>query len=292
MLILGFFLLEVGFAAYCTAGPTSVQDSNLGAVHLQEIDDRTNCPGQAGVVDLTNLVANLAPGNEYTISWDVSTCGQSYTRASAAWIDFNGNQIFEPTEQIGFHLTTSQNPTETVSVTFTVPTTAQSGTTTRLRVMVVETSSMTIDPCSIYAYGGAKDFSIQFGTPKPPVPVSSAILVLYSDTTCHQNVMTIYGSNETFGSAPTQWGLADLDFRVASGATTASWSITRQAYYSLEIPEDGTYFHLGRGNQGIAWEVSVQGTRWGICTDVATALSDVNMESNGKAIQSFLLVNI
>ena len=45
---------------YCTGGPTSAQDSNLGAVRLvgdtQILEDTHDCPGALGVNDLTGKV--------------------------------------------------------------------------------------------------------------------------------------------------------------------------------------------------------------------------------------------
>jgi len=84
----------LGQDAYCEAGPTSDQDSNLGPVSLVgaslTISDNTDCPGQIDVQDFTSQVADLVVGESYTLTYHVTTCGGPYNRASGAWIDFNG----------------------------------------------------------------------------------------------------------------------------------------------------------------------------------------------------------
>merc|ERR1711871_1862582 len=148
---------------YCGGGPTSSQDSNLGAVHLGEIQDNSDCPGQVGVQDLTSMTAVLynTGSTEYTLTYDVTTCGaNAFTRASAAWVDWNNNQVFEENELLGpTHSTASVTVLETVTVVFSVPANTPD-MTTRLRVMVQETSASNLDPCALYPYGGAKDFGI------------------------------------------------------------------------------------------------------------------------------------
>lgn len=155
--------LLVASADYCSGGPTSEQDSNLGGVRLETINDSSDCPGQQGIQDKTSMIAGVSntKGDTYSLEYDVTTCGQPYTRASAVWIDWNNNQEFEASEQLGStHSTTASSPTETVTVSFTVPDNTPD-MTTRMRVMVQESSSTNLDPCSVYAYGGAKDFTIE-----------------------------------------------------------------------------------------------------------------------------------
>jgi hypothetical protein len=148
-------------APYCAAGPTSVQDSNIGEVTLEGIDDAVNCPGVTGVQVNLNEKASLTIGKEYTLTYHVTTCGGPYNRASGAWIDFNANQVFDDDELLGGGIQhTTTNPDEVQTVTFTVPSTATPVAGTRLRVMVQESSAQTLDSCAVFAYGGVKDFAI------------------------------------------------------------------------------------------------------------------------------------
>jgi hypothetical protein len=131
---------QVAGQTYCSAGPTSTQDSNLGAVTLngdsKNINDPSNCPGVVGTQDKTAMHADLVPGNTYSLGWEVTTCGGPYNRRSVAWIDYNGNTVFDPDEQIGQVQSTGNVATEHKTVSFTVPadTTLKS---TRMRVSCI-----------------------------------------------------------------------------------------------------------------------------------------------------------
>jgi hypothetical protein len=84
---------------YCVAGPTSEQDSNLGRVQLtgfsSSIDNTVDCPGQTDTQLYLSEKADLVVGRSYTLVYDVTTCGQPYSRASQAWIDWDGRLCFK-----------------------------------------------------------------------------------------------------------------------------------------------------------------------------------------------------
>jgi len=155
------FVLALARGQYCASGPTTTVDGNLGTVSLNgktmRIFEPTNCPASIGPVDYTNLVADVIPGYQYTLTYEVTTCGTMFPATSGAWIDYNHNQQFDEWESVfGFVSTFGQ-----VSVNFTVlnDTRVIYGNT-RLRVQVQETSSPTINPCASFPYGGTKDFTI------------------------------------------------------------------------------------------------------------------------------------
>jgi hypothetical protein len=79
---------------YCVAGPTSPLDSNLGRVHLDgfssSIDNAVDCPGQTSTQLYLDEEADLVVGQSYSLVYDVTTCGSEYSRASQAWIDWQG----------------------------------------------------------------------------------------------------------------------------------------------------------------------------------------------------------
>jgi hypothetical protein len=164
--LFGLFATASGqIAPYCEAGPTSAQDSNLGEVSLRgeckHIDNPVDCPGQTGTQDLTAERADLVIGKTYTLHWDVTTCGGPYNRASAAWIDWAGTGSFTGVTTLAdVHTTSGSEPTDSVSISFTVPDTAVVGET-RLRVLVQESSATSLDPCQVFAYGGVKDFTVE-----------------------------------------------------------------------------------------------------------------------------------
>jgi len=285
------FLAGVNVTAgtYCAGGPTSYQDSNLGAVHFDNISDTSDCPGQTGVQDHTNMKTAVIPGSSYTLLYDVTTCGQAYSRSSAVWIDWNHNERFEANEQVGAtHSTFSSAPSETVHVTFTVPDDATIATT-RMRVMVQE-SATNLDPCAVYTYGGAKDFSIEI------LPRQDGLLVLCSDAACHNTATKVGGSNATWGSDISKWSSSPLQFNFKSGTSAVTWSISEGDSYSLYIDEDGTKFKLAKSSQdqaGFVWQVTAQHTTWGVCTSVEAVFSDLQiLTEDHVAVQSFFLLNV
>jgi hypothetical protein len=160
-----FGLVGITAAQYCSSGPTSPLDSNLGLVFLRgnsnNINNADDCPGSVGVQDFTNEEANLSPGKSYTLSYDVTTCNGQYNRYSSAWIDFNADGQFTADEEIGTATLTSQSP-DTQNKEFTVPDDAVLGVT-EMRVMVQERASAGMGPCDMFGYGGTKQFSIRIG---------------------------------------------------------------------------------------------------------------------------------
>jgi len=174
-------------AQYCSSGPTTTVDSNLGATTLTgdtlKIDDVTNCPGSIGPKDLTSSQADLS-GKTYTLTTTVTTCGNSFPTLSGAWIDWNQNQVFDSDETLG-PFTTSK---AAVSWNFTVPSAAVSGST-RLRVQAQETQATTLNPCSSFPYGATKDFTVVVNRGPPPPP---------DDGYCKSGPLTVEDANLGF----------------------------------------------------------------------------------------------
>jgi len=161
MLLLLFCLGHLVVGDYCTCGPTIDQDSNLGYVRLESIVETTDCPGGKGPQDFTYLVASLDAGRNYALTYNVSICGTTrYQTLSGAWIDYNQDQEFDTSESL-FSFS-RQFGIQTHG--FQVPVSALSGKT-RMRVMVQETSQPTLDPCTLFTYGGTKDFGIEISGP-------------------------------------------------------------------------------------------------------------------------------
>lgn len=167
LLFLSFFALALG-QTYCSSGPTTTVDSNLGAVSLQgdssTIVDDSNCPGYIGPRDLTNMKADLGLGKTYKLIFTVTTCGNSFPTLAGAWIDYNSDQQFDDTEKL-FAFNTSKNAVERE---FTVPTAGGAvpvvAGLTRMRVQVQETQATTLNPCATFPYGATKDFGIQINS--------------------------------------------------------------------------------------------------------------------------------
>jgi hypothetical protein len=151
---------------YCIPGPSSTADTNLGAVTLygdapSSIQDTTNCPKVTNARNLTALSVDLSPGGSYTIRYDVTVCstGSFYASLVGAWIDYDRDGVFAPTESL-FPFAYHAGGVIGASQSFVVPSTVTSTGPTRLRIQLQETSLSTIDPCYYFTYGATKDYTV------------------------------------------------------------------------------------------------------------------------------------
>jgi hypothetical protein len=192
-------------------GPTSTIDSNVESVTLTGDVGSINyigCPGVIGVEDQTGLATTLSPNSNYTLNVQFGTCGGNYSGAGEVWIDFNGNQVFEPFESIG---TWSGTPPVAMSTfNFTVPSSV-TNLPVKMRVMQHEgTSTLPLDPCGSYSWGSVVDFSIYFtggidcstyvGNDESDPKIVSALPYTdnYDNSICYTNNNTVYNSPDVY----------------------------------------------------------------------------------------------
>jgi len=151
---------------YCVSGPTTNEDSNLGAVTVigesRNIREATDCPGKLGPQNFLEVSADLRRGQSYTLSFNVTTCGDVFNTSSAVWIDYDHDLLFSSAE-LAVNYTKQQG---VINAVVNVPATGYTGDTV-MRVQVQETEASKIDPCSTFSYGGTKDFTITLLAPKP-----------------------------------------------------------------------------------------------------------------------------
>lgn len=199
------------FSQYCTAvGPSSTADSNVKSVLLTgEVGqiNYTGCPGVIGLQDLTALGTTLNAGASYSAQILFGTCGGNYAGAGQAWIDFDQNGTFDPSESIG---TWQGTPPATLSTFgFTVPAGAQNGTT-RMRVTQQEAGTLPLNPCAQFTWGSVMDFSITIGNGidcsgyigdeiTDPIVVSSLPFTGTGDNSyCYSNQNLVYNSPDIY----------------------------------------------------------------------------------------------
>ena len=94
-------------AQYCTSvGPASTLDSNVEGLGIVG-DGVTSisyagCPGVVGLDDQTlNYSVDLTANNSYQLNVIFGTCGNNFLGNGEVWIDFNGDQTFDPSESLG-----------------------------------------------------------------------------------------------------------------------------------------------------------------------------------------------
>lgn len=207
-MVLGAFY---NFSQYClTSGPTQTIDSNLESLTL--IGDAgaifyTGCPGLLGTEEYLAQTAFISAGNSYSMNLQFGTCGNFYNGVGEAWIDFDGDQLFSPSESIG---TWAGLPPTTASVfNFTVPPGALTGQS-RMRVVHWEGGILPLDPCASFAWGSTTDFSVfiqngvdctgytgdTFADARTflDLPFSES----HSTSTCYTNQNLVYNSPDVF----------------------------------------------------------------------------------------------
>ena len=140
--------------AYCASKGSSVAYEWIDYVKLGTGIARTST-ADGGYYDGTASSSTLAAGSSQTISYSAGFASAAYTEYWKVYIDYNQDGDF--TDAGETVVSTSSSSAATLSTTFTVPTSAKSGTT-RLRVVMSYSSSAT--SCGSYSYGETEDYSV------------------------------------------------------------------------------------------------------------------------------------
>ncbi|MDG4946043.1 T9SS type A sorting domain-containing protein [Weeksellaceae bacterium KMM 9713] len=162
-------------APYCDIEDTSVEELSLINFGTTTI---TNLNTDSILVDHTDTVADVTPGETYTLSVEGNTYG-NFDNNIVAFIDWNQNGVLDDENEvyeIGTISNSTGNDDTTVSMEISVPMDAVPGQT-RIRITKVYTdtdSVAVVDPCAISmsildygvfaGYGQAVDFTLNIGT--------------------------------------------------------------------------------------------------------------------------------
>ena len=228
---------------YCTGGPGSVFDSNIESVNLlgdaASAISYTGCPGVSGVEDLTaSQSVDVFAGTVYTADILFGTCGNSYSGAGEAWIDWDKNGVFDPSESIG---TWSGTPPALSSFVFTVPTLGVNGITT-MRVMQQESGSLPLDPCASFSWGSVVDFSVNVSgmslitCPAPTALTATAITATSADFGWTDNALSGIANIE-YGAAGFILGTGTLITGTTNNPETVT-GLTPETGYEFYVQSD------------------------------------------------------
>ncbi len=163
LLLIPFLSIIQCYAQYCNiGGPTSGADSEILSVQLtgegNSISHSSLCQGNLGVENYSLTQSTiLNSGGTYTLNVQFGSCGGNYSGVGTAWIDYDGNFTFDPSEVIGTWV--GMPPVALISFNFTVPIGAIDGQT-RLRVTQQEQATLPLDPCATFQWGSVLDFGI------------------------------------------------------------------------------------------------------------------------------------
>lgn len=239
-------------ASYCTGGPTTNADSNVGSVtfigNTTNINFTGTCPGYLGVQDATANVADVSAGGSYSLSVQFGTCGGGYPGVGQIWIDYNQNFSFESSESVG---TWSGTPPVAMSnFTVNVPASAVNGTT-RMRVMQYEGGALPLNPCSSFSWGSVADFTINVtggisctgysgdyladaivATPLPYIDTNSTSI-------CYTSFSTVYPSPDVYYKFITNPGPASVKVSLCNSSFDTYLSILDKTGTLISYNDDG-----------------------------------------------------
>lgn len=237
----------IGQVTYCSAGPTSAADSEISSVVLNgqtlNINYQQICPGTIGLNNQrANHTADMVIGNTYTLSYGFGSCsGFFYNSMGTAYIDWNGNGTFEPSEAIG--TTAVAMPPTAITYAFTVPPSAVPGTTV-MRVIQWETTTqvLPINPCPVgMTWGSVIDFTIQIVAPGPCTAANADTATTNKGVVCVGDSAQLSATNVSFGNNIVyQWqsSIDNVTFTNIPGANSVNYNtgaLTTTRFYRLSV---------------------------------------------------------
>jgi hypothetical protein len=196
---------------YClTGGPSSANDSQLQSFQFTGTSGGINyvgCPGVLGVEEDLIQTTTVNAGSAYVMTLQFGTCGGNFGNVATVWIDFNGNNLFEPSEEV----VTWQGSPPMVAANYVIniPASALSGQT-RIRVMQAENQSLPLDPCISFTWGSVTDFIIEIengidcsayvgdDSTDPRVVASIPYSESYDNSFCYSNQNPAYNSPDVY----------------------------------------------------------------------------------------------
>ncbi|MFT7335635.1 MAG: endonuclease I/chitodextrinase [Porticoccaceae bacterium] len=138
---------------YCTSQGNSTADEKIGKVAFGSINNTST--GTSGYENYTAISTSASRGTAYTITITPSWTSTVYSEGYSVWIDYNQNGLFTDSgEEVWTNSATTSSP---VSGSFTIPATANLGTTT-MRVSMKYNGIPT--SCESFPYGQVEDYTV------------------------------------------------------------------------------------------------------------------------------------
>lgn len=137
-------------------------------------DSDPTVDGSPALEDFTAFSAFVGQGGSYPISVTGNTVGD-FTTYITAFFDWDGDQIFETTVEIGS--LTNDVCTQVATTNVVVPADATIGIT---RMRVVKNFNVSpLDACGTYGWGQGEDYSVEVGTVGVAEVASTGVLTVY-----------------------------------------------------------------------------------------------------------------
>ena len=135
---------------YCTASGNTQNYEYISGVQVGSIN---NSSGASGYTDFTSISTNVTRGYSVSVSLTPGFSGSSYTEYWKIWIDWNQDGDFADSGEEVF----AKSGSSTVTGSFTVPTSASTGST---RMRVIMKYSGYASYCGTFTYGEVEDYTV------------------------------------------------------------------------------------------------------------------------------------
>ncbi len=140
--------------SYCSSKAKNASEEHIQRVQLGSINNAST--GGSGYSDFTAISTSLSKGRSATITITPKWRGNVYSEGYGVFIDYNQDGDFNDVGETV--LTKSKTKSTSIKGTFSVPTSAASGTT-RMRVVMKYNATPTACEAS-FAYGEVEDYSV------------------------------------------------------------------------------------------------------------------------------------
>jgi hypothetical protein len=188
------------------SGPGLTWNNNSGTA--------TTGPAYVSYTNLPPVVMQAATSYSMTV-----TAGSWSGQAFAVWIDANDDNVFSPSEKVGFSTGTTTTSFGSVTFNINLPCTPPLGIH-RMRVRGVWLGNgATMDPCISYGFGEAEDYLVQYVAGAPFTPSFTAAAPAQACTYIDYTYTTQSGMLNYAWTLP---GVAGVDYTLVSGGTATA----------------------------------------------------------------------
>jgi M6 family metalloprotease-like protein len=232
-----------GNISYCT--PTVNSSGQwIGLVKIGSINNATS--KGTGYSDYTSISTNIAAGSRQSIN--LVTGWATSNSKWKVWIDFNHNGNFTDNgEAVVDSLFTGSD----INASFTVPSTASLGTT-RMRVMIVNSTNIIITPCSLPGDGEVEDYTVNIVASSNASYAATGIIEKEA-TGQEPSAVTIYpnpAGNTLSVKLSDESSIVTARVLDLRGAETLSWSNPKDARLDISSLAKGLYILVVKTDKG------------------------------------------
>jgi hypothetical protein len=246
---------------YCASNGANTSYEYINRVQLNTINNTTTA-SSGGYGNFTNLTTSINTGAPYSITLTPGFASTAYTEYFKVYIDYNKDMDFA---DAGENVYTSAGVTAAVTGSFTVPSTALTGST---RMRVIMSDAAISSPCGTVNYGEVEDYTVNIQT--------------VSGTTCNApaNLST---SNLTSSTVTLNWGAVSgasgysVQVKTSAASTWTTYSATTNTLSLTGLTGSTTYNWQVRTNCTSGSSGYTTGSNF--TTPAATSCTD-NYETN------------